>query len=152
MNANAEVRTSGSPDSLRNLGRIGLEVEPLPRPLLKEGLSRDDVFNLVRARLQRGTVQILNRTGALHVKGAPTLFLRLTLFRWRPRYYLYAVALELVQGVRLERLRDSTRFFAAPTWIAWAVGLVQQGQWPFLQEQISATVDAFVDAKDGAAS
>jgi hypothetical protein len=146
MNVKVEVRTSGSRDSLRDLGRVGLEIEPLPRPFLKEGLSREEVFTLVQARLHRVPVQVLSRTDALHMKGAPTLFLQVSLSECGPGSYLYAMALELVQGVSLERL-SSPRFLAAPTWSARGAGLAQRGRLSFLKEQIGVAVDAFVDAK-----
>jgi hypothetical protein len=148
MKANTNVRTSGSRDSLRHLDRVGLEVEPLPHTLQEGGLTREDLFGVVRARLERAPVQVLSRTGALHLSGAPTLFLEVSLSEQETVSYVYAVALELIQGVRLERLGDSARFLAAPTWRAEAFGLVEESQLASLRDQIGAVADAFAKASD----
>jgi hypothetical protein len=144
MSAHADVRTSGSRDSLRHLDRVGLEVEPLPRALQEEGLTRPQLFGFVQERLERAPVEVVSRTGALHLTGAPTLFLQVSLSEHESGSYLYTVALELVQGVILERLSDLDRIFAAPTWRAEAIGLVEHRQLSSLRDQIGATTDAFV--------
>jgi hypothetical protein len=77
-----------------------------------------------------------------------TLVLELSLSEREPGPYVYTVALELVQGVSLERLSNADRFFAAPTWRAQAVGVVEHGQLSLLREPIGATADAFATAAD----
>lgn len=146
--AHADVRTSGSRDTLRRLERVGLEVEPLPRALQKESLTRPHVLSFVQERLERAPVEVVSRTGALHLTGAPTIFLEVSLFEYESGSHLYTVALELVQGVSLERLSDSARMFAAPTWRAEAIGLVEHRQLSSLRDRIGATADAFVSAVD----
>ena len=148
MSANTDVKTSGSRDSLRHLDRVGLEVEPLPRALQEEGLTRPQLFRFMQERVERAPVQVVSRTGALHLTGAPTLFLKVSLSEHEPGSYLYTVALELVQGVSLERLCHSDRIFAVPTWRAEAIGLVEHRQLTSLRDQIGATTDAFVSAAD----
>jgi hypothetical protein len=125
---------------------VGLEVEPLPRALQEEGLTRPQVVRFVQERLERAPVDVVSRTGALHLTGAPTLFLEVSLFEYESGSYLYTVALELVQGVSLERLSDSTRVFAAPTWRAETIGLVEHRQLSSLRDRIGATTDAFGSA------
>jgi hypothetical protein len=148
MSANTDVKTFGSRDSLRHLERVGLEVEPPPHALQEEGLNRQELFSFVRGLLERAPVQILSRTGALHLKGAPTLFLELSTSEREPGSYLYTVALELVQRVSLERLSNSDRFFAVPTWRAEAVGVVERKDLSSLRDVVSATADAFANALD----
>jgi hypothetical protein len=77
------------------------------------------------------------------------LFLEVWLSEQDAGSYLFAVALELVQGVNLERLSESDRFFAAATWRAESIGLVQRRQLSLLRDQIGATTDAFVSAASG---
>jgi hypothetical protein len=60
--------------------------------------------------------------------------------------FLYPVALDLVQGVSLERLMNSSRFFAAPTWRAQAIGLAERGQLSSLLHPIGAATDAFASS------
>ena len=145
MSAKTDVRTSGSRDSLRYLDRVGLEVEPLPHALQEEGLTREHLFSFVRERLERAPVQVLSRTSALHLKGAPTLFLQVSMSEQENGSFLSVVALELVQGATLERLSDPGRFFAAPTWRALAVGCVGTGQLSLLLDPIGSLADAFVE-------
>jgi hypothetical protein len=91
-------------------------------------------------------VQVVSRTGALHLIGAPTLFLELLMSERQPGSFLYAVALELVQGVSLERLNDPARFFAASTWRAHGIGIIETGQLSLLLDQVGPLADAFVEA------
>jgi hypothetical protein len=148
MAAHADVRTSGSRDSLRQLNRVGLEIAALPRTLQEEGLTRPQLFRFVRERLERAPVEVVSRTDALHLTGAPTLFLEVSLSEHESGSCLYTVALELIQGVSLERLSDLDRIFAAPTWRAEAIGLVEHRQLSSLRDQIGATTDAFVSAAE----
>jgi hypothetical protein len=148
MSANTDVKTSGSRDSMRHLNRVGLEVEPLAHALQGEGFTREGLFSVVRERLEQSPVQVVSRTAALHLRGAPTLFLELSMSEHETGSYVYAVALELVQGVSLERLNHRDRFFAAPTWRAEAIGLVEEGQLSLLVDTIGATADAFANASD----
>jgi hypothetical protein len=148
MGAHTDVETSGCSDSLHNLERVGLEVEALPHALQDEGLTRQELFSFVRERLERAPMQVLSRTGALNLKGAPTLFLAVSLSERQPRSFLYRIDLELVQGVSLERLSQSDRLFAAPTWRAHVVGLVDRAHMSMLVDQIGAAADAFANARD----
>ena len=149
MSEHFHVKTSGSRDSLRDLGRVGLEIEPLASVMEDEGLSRQELFSLTRERLGRAPVQVLSRTGALHLTGAPTLFLDASISECGSGSYLCIVALELVQGVSLERLSNSDRLFAVPTWRAQASGLIHRRQLSSLKDWIRAIADAF--AKDSSA-
>jgi hypothetical protein len=142
MSGDAEVKTSGSPKSLSHLDTVGLEVERLPGPLAEEGVNPQELFGLLKGRLSKAPVQIVSRTGALHLKGAPTLFLNVSLLEREPESYAYVITLELVQGVSLERLSDSD-VVAAPTWRAQTVGFTRKGQLSLLKDQIGATADAF---------
>jgi hypothetical protein len=146
MSGHTSVRTSGCSDSLYHLERVGLEVEASPHQ--EEGLTRQQLFSFVRERLERAPVQVLSRTGALHLRGAPTLFLEVSLSERQPGSYLYIVGLELVQGVSLERLSESDRFFAVPTWRAQVVGLVEKAEMSSLLDQVGAAADAFVQASN----
>jgi len=146
MTPQTNVRTSGSLDSLRHLERVGLEVERLPHALQEGGLTQQDLSGVVREHLGRAPGQILTRTGALHLKGAPTLTLSLSVSEEKPGVFVYSVVLELVQGVRFERLNDSSRSVAAPTWRAEATGLVEQGQFALLKDQAAAVAQAFAVA------
>jgi hypothetical protein len=148
MSASTDVETSGCSESLHHLERVGLEVETLPRALQEEGLPRQELFSFVRERLERAPVQVLSRTAALHLRGAPTLFLEVSLSERPPGSYLYIVGLELVQGVSLERLSEPDRLFAAPTWRAQVVGVVDRAQMSLLVDQIGAAADAFAKACD----
>ena len=120
----------------------------MPRALQEEGLTRTQLFSFVQERLERAPVEVVSRTGALHLTGAPTLFLEVSLSEDECGAHLCTVALELVQGVSLERLSDSDRIFAAPTWRAEAIGLIEHRQLSSVRDQIGATTDAFVSAAD----
>ena len=146
MSVHTEVETSGCSDSLRHLERVGLEVESLPRAFQEGGLTRQTLFNFVRERVERAPVHVLSRTGALHLRGAPTLFLEVSLSEQQPGSYLYTIGLELVQGVSLERLSESERQFAAPTWRAQVMGVVDRAHMSLLVDQIGAAADAFATA------
>ena len=138
-----EVKTSGSVASLRDLTRVGLEVERLPKALQEEGMTEQELNKFVRERLSKVPVQILSRIGALHLTGAPTLFLQTSLFETEARSFIYAVELELVQGVTLERETSSGSTLGAPTWRAQAVGVAKKGQLSTVRDEIGAIADVF---------
>ena len=150
MSTDTDVKTSGSQESLSHLDRVGLEIERLPNPLTEEGVTGQELFQLLKERLSDAPVQVVSRIGALHLRGAPTLFLNVSLHERDAESYVYVITLELVQGVSVERLSDSG-FVAAPTWRAQTVGITRKGQLPLLKDTIGATADAFAtDLADNA--
>jgi hypothetical protein len=138
-----DVKTFGSPRSLRAFTHVGLDVGRVPQPLRDQGLGELEITKLARARLEPVPFQVLTRTGALHVDGAPTLVVDISLVELDAASHLYSVDLELTQGVHLERLRDPDVAMSAPTWRAQAVGVAQTGQLPSLGDKVAAVVDAF---------
>jgi hypothetical protein len=144
IRGDTEVKTSGSQKSLSDLDHVGLEIERLPGALTEEGVNDDDLFRFLAERLETAPVNVLTRTGALHLTGSPTLFLEVSLFERESDSYAYLITLELVQGVSLKRLRDPDRSFGAPTWRAQTVGFTQKGELSLLKDPIGATADAFV--------
>jgi hypothetical protein len=98
MSADKHVRISGSRDSLRHLEKVGLEFEALPHALQQKGLTRQELFGALQERLQRASVQVVTRTGALHLRGAPTLIFSLEVLMSERTAgpHVYAVSLELV--------------------------------------------------------
>ena len=144
--ANTEAKTSGSPESLRGLDRVGLDIEQLPPEFKDTEIKQQDLFGFVKSSLRNAPVQVISRTGALHLLGAPTLFLNVSLFEQQPETYVYVVALELVQGAKMERLTGDDRFGGVPTWRAQVVGLTTKCQLVVLKDSIAATGEAF--AKD----
>ena len=162
----AEAKTSGNPAShadavlsrlipspkeefLRGLRMVGLQIERLPAEFEGTDIKQEDLFEFLKPGLASAPVQLLGGPGPLHLSGAPTLFLNVSLFEQQPETYVYVIALELIEDVKLERWsakESANRFVRVPTWRAQVVGFTAKGQLSQLKDGIAATGDAF--AKD----
>jgi hypothetical protein len=117
-----------------------------PEVLETAGLDRKEMSRLAREPLSEARLQVLTRTGALHLRGAPTLDLEASVVEAEGGTCVCTVDLVLTQGVELERLSGGeAKPFAAPTWRAQVVGFAPKDDLSLVKEQIGAVVQAFIE-------
>ena len=142
---------SGSLQSLRSLRRIHVKVDSLPSEVKAADLSAQTLEQDILADLKEAPVGTLTEIGILHVRGKPTLHIRLSLSESESRLCPYSIIVELCELVHAKRLinpnvteKDFPPPLIAPTWRMEALGTVPTDDLSSLKEEVSVLIGEFI--------
>lgn len=152
----ALVFTVNSPAGAFDLGRIslkgldGVHVGVMKLNFEIKGVTRDGIREVVELQLKRAGIKVLSPKECLLTPGAPTLNIGLRVFKCPDNKekpgHVYAVSLQLVQGVFLAR--DAEISLHADTWKTNDWGRVAEVD--TLTEKIEQGVDKFIQSYQAA--
>jgi hypothetical protein len=132
--------------TLAGIQSIYIYVEPLNEAIRSKGITDDVLSAEVERRLREAGIPVTSYESPDSIPGSPTLYLQVNaLADEYIEQCTYAIRLELVQAVRLERNPDSTPFYA-PTWGVGGVGTHLKGWRHALIDTVIGYVDQFIDA------
>jgi hypothetical protein len=137
---------SGSLEPLRSLQRIHVKVDSLPPEVKAAGLSAQTLEQDILADLKEAPVGTLTEIGILHVRGKPTLHIRVSSFESESGGCPYSIIVELRESVHAERLMaaDLGPPLIAPTWSVEALGAVPTDDLSSLKEEVSVLIGEFI--------
>jgi hypothetical protein len=132
--------------TLAGIHSVYIYVEPLNEEVESKGITDDVLAAEVERRLREAGIAVAGYDSPDSIPGSPTLYLQVNaLADEYIEQCTYAIRLELVQAVRLERNPDSTPFHA-PTWGVGGVGIHLKGWRQALIDTVIGYVDQFIDA------
>jgi len=137
---------SGSLQSLRSLRRIHVKVDSLPSEVKAVGLSAQALEQDILADLKEAPVGTVTEIGILHVRGRPTLHIRVSSSESESGLCPYSIIVELRELVHAERLmeKDLGPHLIAPTWRVEALGAVPTDDLSSLKEEVSVLIGEFI--------
>jgi hypothetical protein len=137
---------SGSLEALRSLRRIHVKVDSLPSEVKAAGLSAQTLEQDILTDLKEAPVGTLTEIGILHVRGRPTLHIRVSLSESESGLCPYGIVVELCESVHAKRLMatDLGPPLTAPTWRVEALGAVPTDDLSSLKEEVSVLIGEFI--------
>jgi len=132
-------------ETLKGLQGVEVVVENLDQDIERTVLTKGQIQTEVEVLLRHAGVAVLSREEDLEAPGRPYLYVNVNIFKpGAEPLYVYALAVELRQGVRLARDQEVLCF--AATWSTGYVGIVGSNKLQEIRAHLADDVDEFANA------
>lgn len=143
----SSILAADDKETLRGIRGFNVVVEQLPRVVDRSGTRREEVKNLLEARLRKAGLKILSEDEALSqssISGYPYLYVYTDITPYsKGDFFVYHIVVELRQRSTL--MRDPSLSVYTATWSRSRCGAARKYRWKELQNDIVKLLNEFID-------